>query len=697
MCEVEHDQRLEISRCARSREPPYDLWRFTLGSLRGEHPGHPSRSSAGSGPPRTTAGRTTATLPALSVPSAPVRTDAAAYWLRRLRNGGRRPRTATGSFRHSNPRLQSETAGGIRRAARATASASPDHCHPRRLCRRLPVATAAPLPGGPPAPARRLRNGRPRAGGGREGGLPAAMRLGGPCRPCAACRAQRLPGERSAPARARLPSARRPLGGHALGPAAEGRRSLPPSLPPHTRPPPTGRDGRPPARSLARSVPAPSRNGAAQARYDQPGLRPRGPASCRAAGSGTRSAAPGPGRAYWCCASSAAGGAGRQRTCPARRPAPRAAPPPAPSRCAAAGGRSPPPPPPDAGGAWRRACAGRLPPPPHLPRAQGAGGKPRPPRAPTPRVRMREGGNRPVGDRHARPVWPLGAPSPRMLKADGPAAGAVPGAASPLGAHRSVGKPCPFPALKLARRSSWRCRGAPPGAGRPFPRDYLNRAGGARAPEAEASRGLRGEGEWWRFPGRRVAAAAVGVWRLPAAAAGSAGRPRRCGLSWGPPAGPGAALPVSVRAAAATGAKRCRWPAAVSRGEAGALGPAPAVVRRGGRVPGPCRPWGTAGRSALRQPGRGAAAGPGRAAASGQPKQRLRCPGSEGAELWGSSGSPGSPRHRDRTRPARCLAVGCGELWRHRGKSRGWARIWGYAFTDFLFFLLFCKKEGARP
>lgn len=68
-------------------------------------------------------------------------------------------------------------------------------------------------------------------------------------------------------------------------------------------------------------------------------------------------------------------------------------------------------------------------------------------------------------------------------------------------------------------------------------------------------------------------------------------------------------------------------------------------------------------------------AGPGRAAASGQPKQRLRCPGSEGAELWGSSGSPGSPRHRDRTRPARCLAVGCGELWRHRGKSRGWARI----------------------
>lgn len=166
MCEVEQDQRLEISRCARSREPPYDLWRFTLGSLRGEHPGHPSRSSAGSGPPRTTAGRTTATLPALSVPSAPVRTDAAAYWLRRLRNGGRRPRTATGSFRHSNPRLQLQTAGGIRRAARATASASPDHCHPRRLCRRLPVATAAPLPGGPPAPARRLRNGRPRAGGG---------------------------------------------------------------------------------------------------------------------------------------------------------------------------------------------------------------------------------------------------------------------------------------------------------------------------------------------------------------------------------------------------------------------------------------------------------------------------------------------------------------------------------------------------
>lgn len=109
---------------------------------------------------------------------------------------------------------------------------------------------------------------------------------------------------------------------------------------------------------------------------------------------------------------------------------------------------------------------------------------------------MREGGNRPAGDRHARPVWPLGVPSPRMLKADGPAAGAVPGAASPLGAHRSVGKPCPFPALKLARRSSWRCRGAPPGAGRPFPRDYLNRAGGARAPEAEASRGLRGEGEW---------------------------------------------------------------------------------------------------------------------------------------------------------------------------------------------------------
>lgn len=239
------------------------------------------------------------------------------------------------------------------------------------------------------------------------------MRLGGPCRPCAACRAQRLPGERSAPARARLPSARRPLGGHALGPAAEGRRSLPPSLHTHAPRPPGGTD----ARSLARSVPAPSRNGAAQARYDQPGLRPRGPASCRAAGSGTRSAAPGPGHAYWCCASSAAGGAGRQRTCPARRPAPRAAPPPAPSRCAAAGGRSPPPPPPDAGGAWRRACAGRLPPPPAPAPGAGCRGK-APPSARTDAPDAHAGGRQPPGRGPSRAPG-LAARSPFSAHAQG--------------------------------------------------------------------------------------------------------------------------------------------------------------------------------------------------------------------------------------------------------------------------------------
>lgn len=55
-------------------------------------------------------------------------------------------------------------------------------------------AGGGPAPGRPLAPARRLRNGRPRAGG-----PPAGTRLGGPCQPCATGGAQRPPGERSSP------------------------------------------------------------------------------------------------------------------------------------------------------------------------------------------------------------------------------------------------------------------------------------------------------------------------------------------------------------------------------------------------------------------------------------------------------------------------------------------------------------------
>lgn len=103
--------------------------------------------------------------------------------------------------------------------------------------------------------------------------------------------------------------------------------------------------------------------------------------------------------------------------------------------------------------------------------------------------------------------------------------------------------------------------------------------------------------------------AGSGGWWCLAVAGGGCRAPG--GLAWtglGSARRPHAALPVSARAAAADAKPGPRL-AAVSRGEAGAFGPA-AAGRAGTE---PYRPRGTGGGSTLWQPSRGAAAtGPGR-------------------------------------------------------------------------------------
>lgn len=184
------------------------------------------------------------------------------------------------------------------------------------------------------------------------------------------------------------------------------------------------------------------------------------------------------------------------------------------------------------------------------------------------------------------------------------------------------------------------------------------------------------------FP--RAAAAAGGASRLPAEAAERwAASPRRAGV--GAARRPRAALLVSARAAAATGAKRDLDRRRFLGARRGFLLAQP---RWGGRRPDPVGLPGTDGGSALRQPWRGAAAGPGRGLRSAEPLFGCAAPAPK-ERSWGAPGRA----------PAVCVTgaglarpVGCGQFGMDAGKGWGRVRIRGCACTPRK-----GHKQGSRP